>query len=249
MSIIRRWIAPLAAGLAAAVLLLPGSAGASAPGPMSHTGLAMGAWVTTTPWPTAYGSLSGIAAARCGSAERWQQIATANHIADPKLLQVGVKLWVPCATTAGAAAPAPMVWASPLAAYRITTCYEWRQAIWRNGVLISKAGLHSGLDMSAPGGTRVGAVGAGTVIRVGWRGGYGKAAEIRHDGGVTSLYAHLSSIAVGYGQRVTAGQRVGGVGSTGASTGNHLHLGMYRYGAHFNPTPWLEARGVPIYGC
>lgn len=173
----------------------------------------------------------------------------------PAAIWPGDTATITCATTGTPTAPTPRVsaprsgWVSPLASYRITTCYEWRRALYVNGKLVSKAGLHEGLDMSTGYGSRVGAVAAGTVIRVGWRGGYGRAVEISHGGGVTSMYAHLSSISVRYGQHVVAGQRIGGVGSTGASTGNHLHLGMYRNGADFNPTPWLEARGVPIYGC
>lgn len=241
---------------AALTVIVPATTATASPPAPQVASTVSGAWVITTPWPDRLGSLSGVAAARCGDASRWPEIARANHITQPKLLQIGVKLWVPCATaTSAAPAPTPRVtaprsgWVSPLASYRITTCYEWRQALYRNGVLISKAGLHEGLDMSAPGGTRVGAVAAGTVIRVGWRGGYGRAVEISHGGGVTSMYAHLSSIAVSKGQRVVTGQRVGGVGSTGASTGNHLHLGLYRWGADFDPTPYLEARGVPIRGC
>lgn len=240
---------------AALTVIIPATTATASPPATQVASTVSGAWVTTTPWPRTLGSLSGVAAARCGDASRWPEIARANHITNPRLLQIGVKLWVPCAASGTAPAPTPRVspprtgWVSPLASYRITTCYQWRRALYRNGVLISKAGLHEGLDMSAPGGTRVGTIGAGTVIRVGWRGGYGRAVEISHGGGITSLYAHLSSIAVNKGQRVTAGQRIGSVGSTGASTGNHLHLGMYRYGADFNPTPYLEARGVPIRGC
>jgi len=90
-------------------------------------------------------------------------------------------------------------------------------------------GLHgnNGVDWAAPRGTSVVASAAGTVTIAkygGWNGGYGQYVVIRHNNGTQTLYAHMSAVAVYPGQQVVAGQLVGRVGSTGNSTGNHLHF-------------------------
>ena len=84
---------------------------------------------------------------------------------------------------------------------------------------------HTGVDFAAPKGTRVLATADGVVIGAGWRGGYGNAIEIRHGGGITTLYGHLSGFAPGIrsGTRVHQGQPIGYVGATGWATGPHLH--------------------------
>jgi len=83
---------------------------------------------------------------------------------------------------------------------------------------------HQGVDIAAPWGTPVRAAAAGTVVYAGWFGGYGKLVVVDHGGGVATLYGHLSSIAVSPGDRVAAGDVLGRVGSTGYSTGPHLHF-------------------------
>jgi murein DD-endopeptidase MepM/ murein hydrolase activator NlpD len=84
--------------------------------------------------------------------------------------------------------------------------------------------MHSGIDVSAPKGTALVAAGSGVIISAGWRGGYGNCVMIDHGDGLVTVYAHMSSISVSDGQKVTSGQRVGAVGSTGLSTGPHLHF-------------------------
>ncbi|MCX8122733.1 MAG: M23 family metallopeptidase [Spirochaetes bacterium] len=96
-------------------------------------------------------------------------------------------------------------------------------------------GFHNGLDIAAPYGTPVGAARAGVVIGAGWMGGYGKAVIIQHDEGFKTLYGHLSSIHVRLGQHVKAGQFLGRVGSTGWSTGPHLHFTLWQYNKLINP--------------
>lgn len=94
---------------------------------------------------------------------------------------------------------------------------------------------HEGIDIGAGFGTPIGAAGAGTVIFAGRNGGYGNMVEIDHGGGMTTLYAHMDSIMASLGQVVSAGQTIGTVGSTGNSTGAHLHFGIYQDGVAIDP--------------
>ena len=93
---------------------------------------------------------------------------------------------------------------------------------------------HHGIDYAAATGTPVAAVGRGTVILAGWNGGYGKCVEIRHSSKYVSRYGHLSRIAVKKGQIVEQAQYIGRVGSTGLSTGPHLHFEMIDNGRRRN---------------
>jgi murein DD-endopeptidase MepM/ murein hydrolase activator NlpD len=89
---------------------------------------------------------------------------------------------------------------------------------------------HSGLDIGAPEGATIRAVSGGVVKSAGPRGGYGNAVEVDHGGGLTSLYAHASSVLVQPGQHLAAGQAIGTVGHTGHATGPHLHLEVRQNG-------------------
>ncbi|MDY7101600.1 MAG: peptidoglycan DD-metalloendopeptidase family protein [Actinomycetota bacterium] len=95
--------------------------------------------------------------------------------------------------------------------------------------------LHAGTDFGASSGTPVWAAKEGRVIHAGWRGGYGNAVVIAHDGGITTLYAHLSRVDVSNGSWVGGGEVVGAVGSTGLSTGPHLHFEVRVGGSPQNP--------------
>ena len=99
--------------------------------------------------------------------------------------------------------------------------------------------LHTGLDMAAGAGTPIAASAGGRVVFAGWRGGYGRAVIIDHGGGITTLYAHQSSLAVSQGQSVRQGQVVGRVGSTGYSTGPHLHFEVRLNGSPVDPMRYL----------
>lgn len=101
--------------------------------------------------------------------------------------------------------------------------------------------LHSGIDFRGDTGTPVHATGAGVVTLAEYWGGYGNVVEIEHAGGVTSRYAHLSAIGVREGQRVRAGETVGRVGTTGRSTGPHLHYETRVDGEAVDPTRFLRA--------
>ena len=101
-------------------------------------------------------------------------------------------------------------------------------------------GFHPGIDLSASKGTPVGAAAAGRVVFAGFDGGgYGNLVEIAHGDGVLSMYAHLSAFAVRLGQSVVTGTRVGRVGSTGESTGPHLHFEVRVRGAAVDPVSAL----------
>jgi murein DD-endopeptidase MepM/ murein hydrolase activator NlpD len=101
---------------------------------------------------------------------------------------------------------------------------------------------HTGLDYPAGHGSRVGAAGRGHVAFAGWNsGGYGNLVVVRHRLGFESWYAHLASIAVRPGQWLVGGNTVGYVGSTGRSTGPHLHFEVRRFGTPIDPVPRLLA--------
>ncbi len=99
--------------------------------------------------------------------------------------------------------------------------------------------MHTGIDISAPTGQQVVAAEGGSVIRASYYGGYGYCVDISHGNGVVTRYAHLSRMAVSVGQEVQRGQNVGSVGSTGNSTGPHLHFEVIINGAPRNPVNYL----------
>ena len=105
--------------------------------------------------------------------------------------------------------------------------------------------LHAGVDFAAPGGAPIWAVESGNVFRAGWNGGYGNYTCIYHGTyqgqGFATCYAHQSQILVSVGQQVQRGQVVGLVGTTGASTGTHLHFEVRLDGNPVDPVPWLPA--------
>lgn len=99
---------------------------------------------------------------------------------------------------------------------------------------------HSGMDMAAPGGSPILAAANGTVRFAGWNGGYGYCVIIDHGNGIQTLYGHSSKLLVSKGQTVTRGQKIALVGTTGTSTGNHLHFEVLNNGTPTNPRPYLS---------
>jgi len=100
--------------------------------------------------------------------------------------------------------------------------------------------VHPGFDLAAPTGTRVGAAAAGEVVHAGPAGTYGNLVTIRHEDGFETRYAHLSAVDVKVGQRVEVGTEIGAVGSTGHSTGPHLHFEIRKGGKALDPAPHLS---------
>ena len=104
------------------------------------------------------------------------------------------------------------------------------------------AAMHPGIDLSGTYGTPIYATADGTVMRSGWNsGGYGNLVEIDHGRGITTRYGHMSGILVSAGQHVTRGQQIGRMGSTGRSTGNHLHYEVRIDGRAVNPIPFMKS--------
>ncbi len=104
--------------------------------------------------------------------------------------------------------------------------------------------VHTGQDFAAPEGSPALAVSSGRVSFVGRDGGYGNLVRIRHAGGVETFYAHLSETTVSVGQKIKAGEQIGEVGTTGNSTGPHLHLEVRVHDQPHDPMTWLQRKGL-----
>jgi murein DD-endopeptidase MepM/ murein hydrolase activator NlpD len=101
--------------------------------------------------------------------------------------------------------------------------------------------MHTGLDLHGESGDPVRATADGTVTAAGWSGGYGKVVDVDHGNGISTRYGHLSAIDVHVGQTVRIGQILGRVGSTGRSTGPHLHYEVRVDGEPVDPERYLRA--------
>jgi murein DD-endopeptidase MepM/ murein hydrolase activator NlpD len=134
---------------------------------------------------------------------------------------------------------------SPFAGRRTGTGVSASGFIWPvQGVITSGYGprwgrMHTGIDIAAPSGTAIGAAKEGEVLYADWLGGYGQLVAVDHGDNVVTLYAHQSKMAVAEGQEVAQGQVVGYVGTTGHSTGNHLHFEVRVDTRPRDPRPYL----------
>ncbi|MBV9271155.1 MAG: peptidoglycan DD-metalloendopeptidase family protein [Candidatus Eremiobacteraeota bacterium] len=133
---------------------------------------------------------------------------------------------------ASAGAPGSLAW--PVTG-TITSPFGWRRSPFGGA-----PEFHQGLDIAANMGTTITAPAAGTVIFAGWYGGYGNYVLIDHGGGMATGYGHLSQILVGNGQQILRGAPIGLVGSTGASTGPHLHFEVRINGKPVDPAAYLH---------
>ncbi|MCK5853990.1 MAG: peptidoglycan DD-metalloendopeptidase family protein [Sulfurovaceae bacterium] len=132
----------------------------------------------------------------------------------------------------------------PLKHIRITSHFTHRrfhpvQKRWK---------AHLGTDFGAKRGTPILAAAKGKIIFSGWKGGYGKVIKIKHDDNYVTLYAHQSRLKAKIGQRVSQGDVIGYVGSTGRSTGPHLHFGIYKNGRAINPMRMVKFKTEGLWG-
>ncbi|MFC9282320.1 M23 family metallopeptidase [Streptomyces collinus] len=150
------------------------------------------------------------------------------------------------AGVASAATPSAASWVDPVKQYTLSASFMQDGSHW--------AHKHSGQDFAVPTGTEVLAAHGGTVVKAGPNGAgdgpaYGNAIVVKHGNGTYSQYAHLSRIDVKVGQVVKTGQHIALSGSTGNSTGPHLHFEIRttpNYGSAINPVVFLKAQGVKV---
>jgi murein DD-endopeptidase MepM/ murein hydrolase activator NlpD len=125
----------------------------------------------------------------------------------------------------------------PVDAFKLTSQYGFRA-----DPFAGRRARHKGVDMAGPIGTPIYATADGIVGRAQWVGGYGKYVELNHGGEIQTRYGHMSEILVQPNQRVTKGQVIGLMGSTGRSTGSHLHYEVRIAGNSVNPMPFISSR-------
>jgi len=131
-------------------------------------------------------------------------------------------------------APSSGGWVSPTTNYHITSSFGMRVH-----PILGYARMHNGVDMAAPKGTPVYAAKSGKVTAAGWDGQMGNYVSINHGDGFASIYMHMTHFIVSSGSYVNAGQVIGYVGSTGLSTGPHLHFGISYNGTYVNPMAYV----------
>ena len=127
-----------------------------------------------------------------------------------------------------------MQWPAP--AYTRISCYFG----WRTHPITGRKNYHGGTDLAAPGGSPILAAESGTVIIAARHWSYGNYVVIDHGGGLATLYAHSSKLLVSKGQHVERGQKIALVGTTGSSTGNHLHFEVRKNGVRVNGLPYIQ---------
>jgi len=153
---------------------------------------------------------------------------------DPTFKQLFTS-WKKLDTLAGGAIAIPSD--KPVRTAEFTSAFGVRSDPFRRG-----AAMHAGIDLAGPVGTPIHATADGVVLRSGWNsGGYGNLVEIDHGRGIVTRYGHLSSLGVQPGARVTRGQVIGRMGSTGRSTGSHLHYEVRIDDRPVNPIPFMRS--------
>lgn len=159
-------------------------------------------------------------------------IIEVNNLSNPDAISVGQTLVLPGAKLSGR----PVSTISRMSSVkwpvqgRVTSGFGWR-----TNPVTRKRELHQGIDIAASSGTKIIAAAAGKVTFSGWNGGYGHLVTIDHGSGIVTRYAHLSKRSVAKGDSVSSGQVIGTVGSTGLSTGPHLHFEVRIDGEAVNP--------------
>jgi murein DD-endopeptidase MepM/ murein hydrolase activator NlpD len=155
-----------------------------------------------------------------------------KDVRDPRFLKLAVALSrMDAMERALAAIPTAM----PAASMMLSSGFGYRSDPFTGG-----GAMHAGLDFKGPVGTPILAAAEGKVVLAGFHGGYGNMIEIRHANGLVTRYAHLSGLNVRSGQMVERGVQIGRMGSTGRSTGSHLHFEVRQNGQAINPRKFLE---------
>jgi murein DD-endopeptidase MepM/ murein hydrolase activator NlpD len=168
-----------------------------------------------------------------------EAILSANAMSDSSSLVVGMEIFLPRAK--------PLVSLNRGGLSGNVRSFRWPVSGrinsgfgWRRDPLSGRRDLHTGIDIKAPNGRTVRAAASGRVVHAGWMGGYGRTVVIDHGNGYTTLYAHCSALLVKRGQRVSSGDAVGRVGSSGRSTGPHLHFEIRSKGSTVDPLKLLR---------
>lgn len=159
----------------------------------------------------------------------------ADEDVDPRFAQLFAS-WRQLEQLEAGVASIPSALPIPVNLARFTSGFGTRSDPFRG-----RAAMHAGIDLAGPTGTPIYAAADATVSFAGVRGGYGNFIELGHGAGIATRYAHLSRIMVGNGERVRRGQLIGLMGSTGRSTGPHLHYEVRIDGRAVNPLPFLQA--------
>jgi murein DD-endopeptidase MepM/ murein hydrolase activator NlpD len=180
---------------------------------------------------TAFAAVSARRGARLAAGGPYVPASGAG--ADPRFAELFVN-WQRVAQMEEAMAVLPSF--MPVANFSYTSGFGFRYDPFHGG-----GANHQGVDMAGAMGEPIVASAGGTVVRAGWFGAYGNAIDVDHGRGITTRYGHLSRIDVAAGQRVAVGERIGAMGSTGRSTGTHLHFEVRVDGRPVNPRPFLES--------
>jgi murein DD-endopeptidase MepM/ murein hydrolase activator NlpD len=125
---------------------------------------------------------------------------------------------------------------------RITSGFGYRFSPFQRGDGLHRGQFHEGIDIANKPDTPIAAAGDGTVRYAGWKGGFGMVVLIDHGYGLSTLYGHASKVTVKTGESIARGQLIGYMGTTGRSTGSHLHYEVWRHGKPVNPLKYLEGR-------
>ncbi len=176
-------------------------------------------------------------------------VAQTNHLADPNRIYAGQRLDLAALTSiaktqedasASSSSADSGSWKA-IVGGRLSSSYGWRRDPFTGQVH-----QHGGIDISAPAGTPIHAYASGKVVYAGWRPGYGNTVILQHENGLESIYAHASKLMVKTGDQVDAQTAIACVGSTGRSTGSHLHLEIRQDGRTVNPLAMLDSAPLQI---
>lgn len=219
------------------------------PAPVTNTGVSKGKVHTVVSGDTLY-DIAITYGVGDGGLDTWKPLYEANRRevgSNPHLIFPGQQIRIP-----GGEVEAPAPKPEPP---KVTTQYAapvdgMVTQSYRNPGNYS-AGFHTGVDLSCSTGQAVRSAGPGTVVATGGEGAaYGNHVKVKHPDGRYTLYAHLNSVSVSNGQSVDGGTIVGACGSTGTSTGAHLHFevraGAGGYNDHVDPLAWLRSHGVSL---